>query len=110
MSRGRLSPSDGASRPPSDTITPLRTSDEGRASPRERRPAAARCPTLHELHHLRSHEIRRRFLGFFEERGHHVLPNASLIPSDDPSLLFTVAGMVPLKRYISGERTRPARG
>ena len=56
---------------------------------------------------MRSHEIRRRFLGFFEERGHHVLPNASLIPSDDPSLLFTVAGMVPLKPYISGQRTPP---
>jgi alanyl-tRNA synthetase len=56
---------------------------------------------------LRSHEIRQRFLGFFEERGHHILPNASLIPSDDPSLLFTVAGMVPLKPYISGERTPP---
>ncbi len=54
-----------------------------------------------------SHEIRERFLGFFEERGHHVLPNASLIPRDDPSLLFTVAGMVPLKPYISGERTPP---
>jgi alanyl-tRNA synthetase len=72
------------------------------------RPAAARCPTLHELPHLRSHEIRQRFLGFFEERGHHLLPNASLIPSDDPSLLFTVAGMVPLKPYISGERTPPS--
>ena len=57
---------------------------------------------------MRSHEIRERFLRFFEERGHHVLPNASLIPSDDPSLLFTVAGMVPLKPYISGERTPPA--
>jgi alanyl-tRNA synthetase len=57
---------------------------------------------------LRSHEIRKRFLGFFEERGHHVLPNASLIPSDDPSLLFTVAGMVPLKPYISGERIPPS--
>ena len=57
---------------------------------------------------MRSHEIRERFLRFFEERGHRVLPNASLIPSDDPSLLFTVAGMVPLKPYISGERTPPA--
>jgi alanyl-tRNA synthetase len=57
---------------------------------------------------LLSHEIRERFLGFFEERGHHVLPNASLIPHDDPSLLFTVAGMVPLKPYISGERTPPS--
>jgi alanyl-tRNA synthetase len=57
---------------------------------------------------LRSHEIRQRFLGFFEERGHHVLPNASLIPSDDPSLLFTVAGMVPLKPYIGGQRIPPS--
>jgi alanyl-tRNA synthetase len=56
---------------------------------------------------LRSHEIRERFLGFFEERGHHVLPNASLIPRDDPSLLFTVAGMVPIKPYINGELTPP---
>ena len=57
---------------------------------------------------LRSDEIRERFLGFFEERGHHVLPSTSLIPGDDPSLLFTVAGMVPLKPYISGERTPPS--
>jgi alanyl-tRNA synthetase len=57
---------------------------------------------------LRSQEIRKRFLGFFEERGHYLLPNASLIPGDDPSLLFTVAGMVPLKPFISGERTPPS--
>jgi alanyl-tRNA synthetase len=57
---------------------------------------------------LLSHEIRERFLGFFEERGHHRLPSASLIPGDDPSLLFTVAGMVPLKPYISGERVAPS--
>ena len=57
---------------------------------------------------MRSDEIRERFLGFFEERGHHVLPSTSLIPGDDPSLLFTVAGMVPLKPYISGERTPPS--
>ena len=57
---------------------------------------------------MRSQEIRKRFLGFFEERGHHLLPNASLIPDGDPSLLFTVAGMVPLKPFISGERTPPA--
>ena len=57
---------------------------------------------------MRSYEIRERFLRFFEERGHRVLPNQSLIPEGDPSLLFTVAGMVPLKRFISGERTPPS--
>ncbi len=55
-----------------------------------------------------SHEIRERFLRFFEERGHRILPNESLVAEVDPSLLFTVAGMVPLKAYISGERTPPS--
>ena len=57
---------------------------------------------------MRSHEIRERFLHFFEERGHLRLPSSSLIPHDDPSLLFTVAGMVPLKPYIAGTRTPPS--
>jgi alanyl-tRNA synthetase len=57
---------------------------------------------------LLSHEIRERFLRFFEERGHQILPNESLVAKGDPSLLFTVAGMVPLKAYISGERTPPS--
>jgi alanyl-tRNA synthetase len=57
---------------------------------------------------VRSPEIRERFLRFFEEDGHHRLPSSSLIPHDDPSLLFTVAGMVPLKPFISGQRTPPS--
>jgi len=57
---------------------------------------------------VRSPEIRERFLHFFELRGHHRLPSASLVTHDDPSVLFTVAGMVPLKPYILGVRTPPS--
>ena len=57
---------------------------------------------------MRSPEIRERFLHFFDDRGHHRLPSASLVTHDDPSVLFTVAGMVPLKPYILGVRTPPA--
>jgi len=57
---------------------------------------------------LRTHEIRERFLRYFEDHGHHRLASASLITHDDPSLLFNVAGMVPLKRYITGEVDPPS--
>jgi alanyl-tRNA synthetase len=57
---------------------------------------------------LRTNEIRERFLSYFEHRGHHRLASASLITHDDPSLLFTVAGMVPLKPFITGELQPPA--
>ena len=53
-------------------------------------------------------DIRERFLRYFEDHGHHRLPSASLLTHDDPSLLFTVAGMVPLKPYITGEVTPPS--
>jgi alanyl-tRNA synthetase len=59
--------------------------------------------------HVLSSEIRERFLRFFEERGHYRLASFPLIPHDDPSLLFTVAGMVPLKSWITGQRTPPSR-
>jgi alanyl-tRNA synthetase len=57
---------------------------------------------------VRSPEIRDRFLHFFESRGHRRLPSASLVTHDDPSVLFTVAGMVPLKPYFLGLQTPPA--
>ena len=55
-----------------------------------------------------SDEIRRTFLEFFESRGHLRLPSASLVPAEfDPSALFTVAGMHPLKPYFQGVEQPP---
>lgn len=52
-------------------------------------------------------ELRRKFLDYFGLHDHLVLPSASLIPKDDPSLLLTVAGMVPFKPYFQGKATPP---
>ncbi len=56
---------------------------------------------------MKSQEIARRWTAFFESRGHRVVPSASLV-SPDPSLLFTVAGMVPFIPYFLGEQTPPS--
>ena len=50
---------------------------------------------------MQTAEIHRRWLKFFADRGHTVVPSASLV-SDDPTLLFTVAGMVPFVPYLTG--------
>ena len=52
-------------------------------------------------------EIRAAFLAFFAEKGHLVMPSASLVPHGDPTLLLTSAGMVPFKPYYLGERKPP---
>lgn len=53
---------------------------------------------------MQSEEIRKRFLAFFEKRGHAIIPSASLVPENDPSVLFTTAGMQPLVPYLLGEK------
>src|SRR5438445_12784816 len=50
--------------------------------------------------------IRRRFLDFFLARGHREVASASLVPADDPTLLFTNAGMVQFKRVFQGLERR----
>lgn len=52
---------------------------------------------------LSSTEIRRRFLAFFVEKDHVAVPSASLVPENDPTVLFTTAGMHPLVPYLLGE-------
>ncbi|MDP8904693.1 MAG: alanine--tRNA ligase, partial [Chloroflexota bacterium] len=54
-------------------------------------------------------EIRRRFIEFFAERGHAVVPSASLVPAGDPTLLFTNSGMVQFKDVLLGVETRSYR-
>ncbi len=56
---------------------------------------------------LTGSQIRESYLKFFEGKGHQVLPSASLIPGNDPSLLWTAAGMVPFKPYFTGAAKPP---
>ncbi len=53
---------------------------------------------------MKAIEIRNKYLNFFKEHGHVVIPSASLIPENDPSVLFTTAGMQPLVPYLLGEK------
>ncbi|MBI4050499.1 MAG: alanine--tRNA ligase [Candidatus Doudnabacteria bacterium] len=48
-------------------------------------------------------ELRRKYLQFFKDRGHTVIPSASLVPENDPTVLFTTAGMHPLVPYLLGQ-------
>ena len=54
---------------------------------------------------MNSDELRREYLGFFEAKGHGVIPSSSLIPIGDPTLLLTSAGVVQIKPYFTGEAT-----
>lgn len=53
---------------------------------------------------LDSKELRNKYLNFFASKGHTVIPSASLIPENDPTVLFTTAGMHPLVPYLLGQK------
>ncbi len=52
---------------------------------------------------MNSNELRQKFLKFFAEKGHKVAPSASLVPANDPTVLFTTAGMHPLVPFLLGQ-------
>ena len=52
-------------------------------------------------------DIRRAYLDFFKKNGHEVVPSSPLVPRNDPTLMFTNAGMVQFKNVFTGQETRP---
>ena len=60
------------------------------------------------MKNLTADELRDEYLKFFESKGHAIIPGASVIPENDPTVLFTTAGMHPLVPYLMGAMEHPA--
>src|ERR671934_2062655 len=58
---------------------------------------------------MKSSEIRTSFLEYFRSKGHTIVPSSSLVPANDPTLLFVNAGMVQFKDVFTGREQRPYR-
>lgn len=71
--------------------------------PAKRRGFAFYNACLYDLNMVSTSEIRNKYLEFFKSKGHTIIPSASLIPENDPTVLFTTAGMHPLVPYFLGE-------
>ena len=56
------------------------------------------------LSNMKAAELRNKYLEFFKSKGHVIIPSASLIPQNDPSVLFTTAGMQPLVPFLLGQK------
>jgi alanyl-tRNA synthetase len=53
---------------------------------------------------IKSSEIRQKYLDFFKSKNHAIIPSASVVPENDPTVLFNTAGMQPLVPYLMGEK------
>ncbi len=53
---------------------------------------------------MKAIELRNKYLEFFKSKNHEVISGAKLVPENDPTVLFTTAGMQPLVPYLAGEK------
>ena len=53
---------------------------------------------------ITAQELREKYLNFFQSKNHAIIPSASLVPENDPSVLFVNSGMFPLVPYLLGEK------
>ena len=88
-----------------DACSGLQPPDTVRSVPLRPMPPPVQTPDP-RIVALPAAEIRRRFVEFFAERGHAIVPSASLVPAGDATLLFTNSGMVQFKDVLIGAETR----